>query len=215
MRGRRAAQFSAIVMTGVVVVTGGWSCSSRQVSSGSGDQSATAKPKSDTEIVKPDQVVSVPSSSAATTVQPSSPVESTPGQDTRASLFTPSAPASVSEPERKTPADVTGLGDVFFDFDQYVIRRDAQAVLEGNAQWLRNQSGKTFLIEGHCDERGTQAYNLVLGEKRAKATKHYLENLGISASRLRTTSYGEIKPFCMEHNEGCWKHNRRAHFVVQ
>jgi peptidoglycan-associated lipoprotein len=71
------------------------------------------------------------------------------------------------------------------------------------------------LIEGHCDERGTLAYNLVLGEKRAKATKRYLEDLGIPASRLITTSYGKEKPFCKDHNEGCWSKNRRAHFVVQ
>ena len=80
---------------------------------------------------------------------------------------------------------------------------------------MRNTSGKSLLIEGHCDERGTLAYNLVLGEKHARSAKRYLESLGIPSFRLHTTSYGEVKPSCKEHNEGCWKYNRRAHFVMQ
>jgi peptidoglycan-associated lipoprotein len=114
-----------------------------------------------------------------------------------------------------TALDSTGIGDIYFDFDQYSIRTDARSVLERNGQWIRNVSSKSLLIEGHCDERGTLAYNLVLGEKRAKSAKRYLENLGISPTRLHTTSYGEVKPACNEHNEDCWKYNRRAHFVVQ
>ncbi|MEC4890560.1 MAG: OmpA family protein [Nitrospira sp.] len=125
-----------------------------------------------------------------------------------------SAPSPVS-PSASNAPDFTSPGDIFFDFDQYAIRRDAQPVLERNASWIKNESGKSFLIEGHCDERGTLAYNLVLGEKRAKAAKRYLEDLGVPAARLLTTSYGEVKPFCKEHNEGCWKYNRRAHFVIQ
>jgi peptidoglycan-associated lipoprotein len=110
---------------------------------------------------------------------------------------------------------VAGLGDIFFDFDRYNIRKDAEPVLQGNALWLRREAGRTFVIEGHCDERGTLAYNLVLGEKRAKSAKRFLQELGIPASRLRTTSYGEVRPFCKDHNEGCWQKNRRAHFAVQ
>ena len=100
-------------------------------------------------------------------------------------------------------------------FDQYTVRSDAQATLERNAQWILRESDKSVLIEGHCDERGTLAYNLVLGEKRAHSAKRYLENLGIPASRLQITSYGEVRPSCKEHNEGCWKYNRRAHFVAR
>jgi peptidoglycan-associated lipoprotein len=114
-----------------------------------------------------------------------------------------------------TAPDVTGLSDIFFDFDRYNIRTDAQSVLEGDARWLRNEQRKSLLIEGHCDERGTLAYNLVLGEKRAKSAKRYLEDLGIPGSRIQTTSYGEVRPFCKDHNEGCWSKNRRDHFVVQ
>ena len=213
MRGRMAIQIGTIAV-GVTLLIGTWACSSRQVTSGSEDQSMTTG-KSGMENVSQDQVASV---------QPPSSGGSLQGQDTRPSLFTPSAPGSSTVPGTGSvpagkgttiPSDLTGLGDIFFDFDQYAVRKDAQAVLEGNARWLRKESGKTFLIEGHCDERGTLAYNLILGEKRAKAAKRYLEDLGIPASRLQTTTYGEVKPFCKDHNEGCWKQNRRAHFVVQ
>jgi peptidoglycan-associated lipoprotein len=87
--------------------------------------------------------------------------------------------------------------------------------LSANAAWINSRSGKAVVIEGHCDERGTQAYNLVLGEKRARSTKRYLEDLGVPASRLKTTSYGEMRPFCKERDENCYQQNRRAHFVVQ
>ena len=81
-------------------------------------------------------------------------------------------------------------------------------------QWFRANGNMTVLIEGHCDERGTGAYNLVLGEKRARAAKKYLLDLGVSASQLQTTSYGETRPFCTQQNEDCYQQNRRAHFVT-
>jgi peptidoglycan-associated lipoprotein len=111
--------------------------------------------------------------------------------------------------------DAAKLADIFFDYDQYAIRRDAQTILDANADWIKNRPGKAVVIEGHCDERGTQAYNLVLGDKRARSVKRYLEDLGVPAARLKTTSYGEIRPFCKERDESCYQQNRRAHFVVQ
>jgi peptidoglycan-associated lipoprotein len=107
------------------------------------------------------------------------------------------------------------LADVFFDFDQHTIRTDALSTLSDNAAWINSAPGKAIVIEGHCDERGTQAYNLVLGDKRARSVKRYLEDLGVPASRLKTTSYGELRPFCKERDERCYQQNRRAHFVVQ
>ena len=106
------------------------------------------------------------------------------------------------------------LGDVFFDFDQWLIRSDAKRVLEQDARWLAAHPGK-IQIEGHGDERGTNEYNLVLGEKRAKSTMNFLVNLGVSASRISVISYGEEKPFCTEQDESCYQKNRRAHFVVK
>lgn len=107
------------------------------------------------------------------------------------------------------------LGDVFFDYDRFQIRKDAMPLLDTNAQWLRANGSKTVLIEGHCDERGTLAYNLVLGEKRARAAKKYLQDLGVQASQLQITSYGETRPFCKQQNEDCYQQNRRAHFVAK
>jgi peptidoglycan-associated lipoprotein len=105
--------------------------------------------------------------------------------------------------------------DIYFDFDQSVIRADAQEVLRKKAEFLRSNSGVSVVIEGHCDERGTAEYNLALGERRALAAKAFLMNLGISSSRLSTISYGEERPVDPGSNEEAWARNRRAHFVLQ
>jgi peptidoglycan-associated lipoprotein len=104
--------------------------------------------------------------------------------------------------------------DALFDFDRYNIRPDARAVLDSVASWLNKNRDINVLIEGHCDERGTNEYNLALGEKRANATKDYLVSKGIAPLRMNTLSYGEERPACTEQNEDCWQRNRRAHFVV-
>jgi peptidoglycan-associated lipoprotein len=105
--------------------------------------------------------------------------------------------------------------DIYFDFDQSVIRPDAQDVLRKKAEFLRENSGSSVIIEGHCDERGTSEYNLALGERRALAAKAFLMNMGISSSRLSTISYGEERPVDPGSNEEAWARNRRAHFVLQ
>ena len=107
-----------------------------------------------------------------------------------------------------------GLGDIFFDFDKNLIRPDARRLLDKNASWLKENPKMRIIIEGHADERGTNEYNLALGERRAMAAKRYLVALGIDSSRIRTISYGEEKPFCGESNEPCWQQNRRAHFLL-
>ncbi len=103
--------------------------------------------------------------------------------------------------------------DVFFDFDSYNLRPDAQAAIQQDVQFLKEHPSITFTIEGHCDERGSTEYNLALGDNRANAVKNALVQDGISADRIRTISYGKEKPFCTESNEQCWQENRRAHFV--
>lgn len=112
-----------------------------------------------------------------------------------------------------TPAS-SPLKDAFFDFDRYDLSTDARAVLRANADWLKNNPSARVDIEGHCDERGTNEYNLALGAKRAQAARDYLVSLGIAPDRLATTSYGEEIPVCQEHSEGCWRQNRRARFVL-
>lgn len=200
---------AVLISVGALMLGAG--CAAKWVASHLGDQSMTMKDTGRVKTVREEQVASV---------QTPSPEEASRGQDGReGQQLAPTRPGSSSIPSgsavEATAADMSGLGDIFFDFDRYTIRTDALAALEGDARWLRNKQGQSLLIEGHCDERGTQAYNLVLGEKRAKSAKRYLEDLGIPASRLLTTSYGKEKPFCKDRNEGCWSQNRRAHFVAQ
>jgi peptidoglycan-associated lipoprotein len=103
--------------------------------------------------------------------------------------------------------------DAFFDFNKADIRADAREALGKTAEFLRNHPEVKATIEGHCDERGSTEYNLVLGDRRATAVKNYLVQLGISADRLTTTSLGKERPFCTESNEECWQRNRVGHFV--
>ena len=112
-------------------------------------------------------------------------------------------------------ADEGPLRDVNFDFDRSDLSPAARDILKGHAAWLKANSPATVQVEGHCDERGTNEYNLALGAKRAESVKRYLIDLGISACALSTTSYGEEIPLCKEQNEACWAKNRRAHFVVK
>ena len=106
------------------------------------------------------------------------------------------------------------LKDVFFEFDRYELSADARSVLRANADWLKGNPTVRVEIEGHCDERGTNEYNLALGAKRAQAAREYLATLGVAAERLSTISYGEEIPVCKEASEACWKQNRRARFVA-
>jgi peptidoglycan-associated lipoprotein len=122
--------------------------------------------------------------------------------------------AVVNAPE-PPPPPVSGLGDVFFDFDKSALRTDAVAQLKTNAEWMKVNASRNVTIEGHCDERGTNEYNLALGERRANSTKSYIVNLGVDAARLKTVSYGEEKPFAAGHDEEAWAQNRRAHFVAE
>ncbi len=103
--------------------------------------------------------------------------------------------------------------DVFFDYDSYDISSQAESTIQADARFLQQHAGMNFVIEGHCDERGSIEYNLALGENRAQAAKQAFVQAGVSATRMRTISYGKEKPFCTESNETCWQQNRRAHFV--
>ncbi|MEW6419100.1 MAG: peptidoglycan-associated lipoprotein Pal [Nitrospirota bacterium] len=111
--------------------------------------------------------------------------------------------------EEKSP-----FGDIYFDFDEYEIRPDAKPILQKVSSWMLKNASMKILIEGHCDERGTDEYNLALGDRRAKATRDYLTALGIPSNRVEMLSYGEEKPLCTDKTEECWAKNRRAHFVI-
>lgn len=118
------------------------------------------------------------------------------------------------------PADLAAvnkagyLTDVFFDTNRHELRPDARETLSANAAWLRAHPTVKILVEGHCDERNTQDYNLALGWRRAHTVKEYLVSLGVDGGRIDTLSLGEERPFATCHEESCWWQNRRAHFVI-
>ena len=103
--------------------------------------------------------------------------------------------------------------DIYFDYDGSAIRGDQQTALQSDIEFLKQHPDIKFTIEGHCDERGSTEYNLALGDNRANAVKNGLQQGGVSADNVKTTSFGKEKPFCTESNESCWQQNRRAHFV--
>jgi peptidoglycan-associated lipoprotein len=106
------------------------------------------------------------------------------------------------------------LGDVHFEYNDYSIREQDGQILHTNADWLSKNSATRVQIEGHCDERGSEEYNIALGAKRAQAAKDYLQTLGITAERMSTISYGKELPVCTDHTDDCWSQNRRDHFAV-
>lgn len=106
------------------------------------------------------------------------------------------------------------IRDAFFSYDESTLTADAQDALATSATWLKAHPEYNLLIEGHCDERGTEQYNLALGDRRANTAKDYLVTLGVDAARIRTTSYGEERPFAQGADESAWRQNRRAHLVL-
>jgi peptidoglycan-associated lipoprotein len=107
------------------------------------------------------------------------------------------------------------IQDVYFAFDSWRISVEGAKSLKEDARWLSAHPGKALTIEGHCDQRGTQSYNLVLGKKRAEAAREYLMDLGVSSHRIKIVSYGKERPFCHNVNEDCFQENRRNHMVVR
>ncbi len=104
--------------------------------------------------------------------------------------------------------------DVLFDYDKYAVKSQYRSTLQSISAWMTKNRGATLSIEGHCDERGTNEYNLALGDRRAQAVKDYLVSLGVPSSKIEILSYGEEKPTCTQQTESCWSRNRRAHFVI-
>ncbi|WP_455246119.1 peptidoglycan-associated lipoprotein Pal [Petrachloros mirabilis] len=162
-------------------------------------------------VAPPDAPVAEPPPAPAEEPRVETPPAEPPVEDLRAEAPTV-APTPEPKPALPPAEPVAELSDIYFDFDQAAIRDDAQSVLEANAGILRSTPETKLVIEGHCDERGTGAYNIVLGERRAQSVKRYLEDLGVDSSRIQVTSYGKERPFCTEHSEECWQSNRRAHF---
>jgi len=122
------------------------------------------------------------------------------------------APAPMPMPKEFQPND--NVKPIYFDFDKSVIRPGDAKTLDASAAYLKQNANLLVLIEGHCDERGSEEYNLALGDNRAGTTRDTLTQLGISANRIRVVSYGKEKPFCSEANEACFQQNRGGHLVL-
>jgi peptidoglycan-associated lipoprotein len=138
----------------------------------------------------------------------------------RVTVNIPAAPPA--DTTKKPPAVTSGalspneaLRDVLFDYDKAEIRSDMVSSLIAGANWLKANPNVRVSIEGHCDERGSEEYNLGLGDRRANVVREFLLTQGIPASRMSTVSYGEERPTCRDETESCFERNRRAHFTAQ
>ncbi len=134
----------------------------------------------------------------------------------RVTVTAPSAPARSSVKEENIAATAgSALKDAFFDFDKADIRADAQQALTADAEFLKAHPEIRITIEGYCDQRGSEEYNLGLGDRRATSARNFLSDLGVARERASTISFGKDRPFCREANEDCWQQNRRAHLVLE
>ena len=104
--------------------------------------------------------------------------------------------------------------DIFFDYDKYTLRSQDSSTVDQDAAFLAKHPGMKVVVEGHCDERGSEEYNIALGQSRAESLQKALENNGVDASRIRVISYGKERPFCTDSNEQCWQQNRRDHLKL-
>ena len=129
----------------------------------------------------------------------------------------PGGGSSLSKLQKGTlgEGDQGPLKDIHFGYNDYTIQPQDNDILRANADWLQQNRTSRVQVEGHCDDRGSEEYNIALGAKRAQAAKDYLQTLGIDAGRISTISYGKELPICQEHTEDCWSQNRRDHFAVQ
>ena len=176
---------------------------------------AGCKKKVVSSLPKPPEPMNEPRTSETprTTTPPTTPSESIP---------TPPA-ARPTMPDEKTRARIQDLldriQDAYFDYDKHDIRPDAQKTLSEDAHALsdilKDYPDYKLTVEGYCDERGSDEYNLALGDARAKQAREFLVGLGIPSTQLKTVSYGKAKPVCTDPNEGCWQKNRRAHITQE
>ena len=111
-------------------------------------------------------------------------------------------------------AGASAVQDIFFDYDSSDLRSDAEQTLKTDASFLKSHPGAKVSIQGNCDQRGSEEYNLGLGQRRASAARDYLANLGVPTGNMSTVSYGKDKPVCTENTEDCWQRNRRDHFAL-
>ncbi len=158
----------------------------------------------------PDTAAEIPAAEARQTPPPTPPKE-----------VKDEFPPTKFEEKDEEPADIQELNrqgvlkTVYFAFDSIDLTPDAQATLRANASWLKGHSAYKFVIQGHCDERGTIEYNLALGDRRGNTVRDYLESLGVARARMRVLTFGEERPATPGHDESAWTKNRRAEFLLE
>jgi len=155
------------------------------------------------ETVKKDETPAPPAAATTETAQPAP-----------APISVAQEPVVKEEVVKATGEDIQPFETIYFDLDSYVLRQDARDTLAKNAQWMLKNPAAKVRLEGNCDERGSDEYNLALGEKRAKAAQSYLLTLGVNQSSISIISYGKEKPVDPGHDEAAWAKNRRVDFVI-
>jgi len=207
------------MMIGMVLLT---ACSGKQITTSGGEEAApapvVAEPAPVTPEPEPDPVVEEPAPAALEpepdpVVAEPEPVAPEPEPEPVMAEPVPVEPTPEQEPVAE-PEPIASLEDIYFAFDQFTLSDEARTALEANANILKEDPSLNITIEGHCDERGTEAYNMTLGERRADAAKKYLTDLGVSPKQLHTVSYGKERPSCFSQTEECYQANRRAHFQM-
>jgi peptidoglycan-associated lipoprotein len=189
-------------------------CSSKAVQSG-GDTQPAQQGGASQNI--PDTSFSGQSASGGLRGLDKNPSEERIGGNTLMAKADPGSAARQMEEVRAEQAAsaAAGLRDVYFAYDSFAISDEGRQALARNADWIKSNSNAQLKVEGHCDERGTSAYNLVLGEKRAKSARNYMVELGVSPKQLSVVSYGKERQICAEHAESCYSQNRRAHVAIK
>ncbi|THJ21473.1 MAG: peptidoglycan-associated lipoprotein Pal [Nitrospira sp. CG24E] len=206
----------AVALVASMALIGLSGCSKKSVQSGGDSQSTQGTAKGGGAGGYPD--TGVQSGGGGLRGLDKNPSEERVGSGTMLAKVDPSSNAGRQLDEiraEQAASAAAGLRDVFFAYDSWTISEEGRQALSRDAEWIKSNPNVSLKVEGHCDERGTSAYNLVLGEKRAKAARNYLVELGVGANRLSVVSYGKERPTCSEHAESCYQQNRRGHIVVK
>lgn len=192
----RKAMYGMVVLCGALLVTGG--CAKN-------------------DMVKPDQPVTAvpaPAPTPAPTPKPAAPPAPTAQEESARPQTVQGEAVSMKEPVQVASEVKSALEIIYFNFDSYALSEPSRDTLYKNAEQIIKKSSAKYIVQGHCDERGSDEYNLALGEKRAKSAYNYLITLGVTADRLTTVSYGKERPAVPGHDEAAWAKNRRVEFSI-